>query len=150
YAAELWSSIFAAGQEFGIKPVGLGARDTLRLEMGYCLYANDIDDTTSPLEAGLGWVTKFNKQFISSELLSARIEYGLTVTLVGITVLEGGVPRPPYDITDASQEVIATITSGTHSPTLGKGIARCYLPLEYSNPGTEVVVNVRERFLKAE
>ncbi|MFA7471653.1 MAG: glycine cleavage system aminomethyltransferase GcvT [Spirosomataceae bacterium] len=150
YAEELWSSIFAAGKEFGIKPVGLGARDTLRLEMGYCLYGNDIDDTTSPLEAGLGWVTKFNKQFISSELLSAQKENGLTRKLVGITMLERGIPRPPYEITNASQEVIGTITSGTQSPTLGKGIAMSYLPLEYTKPGTEVFVKIRERFLKAE
>jgi len=150
YAAEIWESIFAAGKEFGIKPIGLGARDTLRLEMGYCLYGNDIDDTTSPLEAGLGWVTKFSKNFISSEILKKQKENGISRKLIGLIMVDKGIPRAHYEVTNEKGEVLGQVTSGTQSPSLSKGIAMAYLPLEYTKPGTVVFVKVRERLLKAQ
>lgn len=149
-ATEIWESIFAAGKEFGIKPIGLGARDTLRLEMGYCLYGNDIDDATSPLEAGLGWVTRLTKDFNGSDVLLKQKKNGLKRKLIGLTLLERGVPRPQYEVTDASGNKLGEITSGTQSPTLGKGIALAYLPLEFTKAGTEVFVKVREKLLRAE
>jgi aminomethyltransferase len=149
-AKAMWEAIFEAGAEFDIKPVGLGARDTLRLEKGYCLYGNDIDDTTSPLEAGLGWVTKFTKPFINSEALKAQGEAGLTRKLVGFEVLDRGIPRSHYELCTADGVVIGEVTSGSMSPTLQKGIGMGYLQVEYAKPGTEIFVKVRERLLKAQ
>lgn len=149
-AETIWKAIFEAGEEFGIKPIGLGARDTLRLEMGYCLYGNDIDDNTSPLEAGLGWVTKFSKNFNGSDLLKAQKQAGLKRKLVGIELLERGIPRPHYELTDAEGNKLGEVTSGTQSPTLQKGVALGYVPAELSKPGTELFVKIREKLLKAQ
>ncbi|GAA4433641.1 glycine cleavage system aminomethyltransferase GcvT [Ravibacter arvi] len=149
HAAHVWAEIFKAGEEYGIKPIGLGARDTLRLEMGYCLYGNDIDDSTSPLEAGLGWVTKFSKDFVGSAVIRARKENGLQKKLVGIELVERGVPRPHYEITDADGVKIGEVTSGTQSPTLQKGVALGYVPVTSAKPGTEVYIKVRDKLIKA-
>jgi aminomethyltransferase len=149
-AEEVWKKIFEAGAEFDIKPIGLGARDTLRLEMGYCLYGNDITDTTSPLEAGLGWVTKFTKKFINSENLLAEKTAGLKRKLVGLEMIDRGIPRSHYEICDAEGNVIGEITSGTQSPTLGKGIAMGFVKTEFSKTGTEIFVKIREKLLKAQ
>jgi aminomethyltransferase len=149
-AERLWNAIFEAGAEFGIKPIGLGARDTLRLEMGYCLYGNDIDDTTSPLEAGLGWVTKFTKDFVNSQALLQQKQAGVQRKLVGFEMIDRGIPRGHYDLCDAEGGVIGHVTSGTQSPTLGKGIGMGYVTLAYSKVGTEIFVKVRDRLLKAQ
>ncbi len=149
-AEEVWKKIFEAGAEFDIKPIGLGARDTLRLEMGYCLYGNDITDTTSPLEAGLGWVTKFTKKFINSENLLAEKTAGLKRKLVGLEMIDRGIPRSHYEICDADGNLIGEITSGTQSPTLGKGIAMGFVKTEFSKTGTEIFVKIREKLLKAQ
>lgn len=149
-AVEVWNAIFEAGKELGIKPIGLGARDTLRLEMGYCLYGNDIDDTTSPLEAGLGWVTKFTKNFIDSDVLLAQKQAGLASKLVGFEMIDRGIPRGHYELCDADGNVIGHVTSGTQSPTLSKGIGLGYVPLASSKVGSEIFVKVRERLLKAQ
>lgn len=149
-AEEVWKKIFEAGAEFDIKPIGLGARDTLRLEMGYCLYGNDITDTTSPLEAGLGWVTKFTKKFINSENLLAEKTAGLKRKLVGLEMIDRGIPRSHYEICDAEGNTIGEISSGTQSPTLGKGIAMGFVKTEFSKAGTEIFVKIREKLLKAQ
>lgn len=149
HAEEIWNKIMEAGSEFEIKPIGLGARDTLRLEMGYCLYGNDITDATSPLEAGLGWVTKFTKPFINSEALQAEKAAGLKRKLVGIEMIDRGIPRSHYEICDAQGNVIGEITSGTMSPTLKVGIALGYVATDFSKIGTEVYIKVREKLLKA-
>ena len=147
-AEEVWKKIFEAGAEFDIKPIGLGARDTLRLEMGYCLYGNDITDTTSPLEAGLGWVTKFTKKFINSDNLLAEKTAGLKRKLVGLEMIDRGIPRSHYEICDAEGNTIGEISSGTQSPTLGKGIAMGFVKTEFSKTGTEIFVKIRENLLK--
>ena len=149
-AEEIWNKIFEAGAEFDIKPIGLGARDTLRLEMGYCLYGNDITDATSPLEAGLGWVTKFNKNFINSENLKAEKLAGLKNKLVALEMIERGIPRSHYEICNAEGIKIGEITSGTQSPTLGKGIAMGYVNTENSKIGSEVYIKIREKLIKAQ
>lgn len=149
HAEEIWNKIMEAGSEFEIKPIGLGARDTLRLEMGYCLYGNDITDATSPLEAGLGWVTKFTKSFVNSEALQAEKAAGLKRKLVGIEMIDRGIPRSHYEICDAQSNVIGEITSGTMSPTLKVGIALGYVATDFSKIGTEVYIKVREKLLKA-
>jgi aminomethyltransferase len=149
-AEEVWTKIFEAGAEFDIKPIGLGARDTLRLEMGYCLYGNDITDETSPLEAGLGWVTKFTKSFINSEDLLAQKQAGLKNKLVGIEMIDRGIPRSHYEICNAEGEKIGEITSGTMSPSLQKGIALGYVTLANAKNGTEVFVKVRDKLIKAQ
>ncbi len=149
-AEKMWDAIFEAGAEFGIKPVGLGARDTLRLEKAFCLYGNDIDDETSPLEAGLGWVTKFTKDFINSEALKAQKEAGLTKKLVGFEMIDRGIPRGHYELCDAEGNKLGEVTSGTQSPTLQKGIGLGYVPTEFSKAGSEIFVKVRDRLLKAQ
>ncbi|WP_353721976.1 glycine cleavage system aminomethyltransferase GcvT [Dyadobacter sp. 676] len=150
HAAKMWEAIFEAGAEFGIKPVGLGARDTLRLEKAFCLYGNDIDDETSPLEAGLGWVTKFNKDFINSEALKAQKDAGLKRKLIGFEMIDRGIPRGHYELCDAAGKKLGEVTSGTQSPTLQKGIGLGYVPTEFSKTGTEIFVKVRDRLLKAQ
>ena len=148
-AKQIWDKVFEAGAEFGIKPIGLAARDTLRLEKGYCLYGNDINDTTSPLEAGLGWVTKFTKDFVNSDNLKAQKEAGITRKLVGFEMLERGIPRQDYKIVDAEEKEIGIVTSGTMSPSLNKGIGMGYVPKELSKPDSEIYIQVRKKQLKA-
>ncbi len=151
-AEQIYQAIFEAGAHAGIKPVGLGARDTLRLEMGYCLYGNDIDDTTSPIEAGLGWITKFNdnNDFIDKELLMVQKSEGVSRKLRGFGMIDRGIPRHGYEITDESGNVIGHVTSGTQSPVLNKGIGMGYVDKAYSAFGTEIFIKVRNKLLKAE
>ncbi|WP_111670320.1 glycine cleavage system aminomethyltransferase GcvT [Algoriphagus litoralis] len=149
-AAHVWNAIFEAGKDFDIKPIGLGARDTLRMEMGYCLYGNDINDTTSPIEAGLGWITKFTKDFTNSEALKKQKEEGVSRKLVGFIMQERGIPRGHYSIVDAAGEVIGEVTSGTQSPSMGVGIGMGYVKTEFSKPGTEIYIQVRTKNLKAQ
>ncbi|MCC9168741.1 glycine cleavage system aminomethyltransferase GcvT [Pontibacter harenae] len=149
-AKKVFDAIMDAGQAFGIKPIGLGARDTLRLEMGFCLYGNDINDTTSPLEAGLGWITKFNKEFTNSAELKAQKEAGVSKKLVGFEMLDRAIPRAHFEIVNAEGENIGEVTSGTMSPTLGKGIGLGYVQTAYSKPETEVFVRVRNKDVKAQ
>jgi aminomethyltransferase len=146
---KMWEAIFSAGEEFGIKPVGLGARDTLRLEKGFCLYGNDIDDATSPLDAGLGWVTKFTKDFINSAALKEQKASGVTKKLVGFEMIDRGIPRGHYELADADGNKLGEVTSGTQSPTLQKGIGMGYVPTAFSKPDTEIFVKVRDKMLKA-
>jgi glycine cleavage system T protein (aminomethyltransferase) len=148
-AEKVWNAVFEAGADWGIKPIGLAARDTLRLEMGYCLYGNDINDTTSPLEAGLGWVTKFTKKFINSEALAAQKEAGITRKLVGFELVERGIPRHDYPIVDADGNEIGIVTSGTMSPSTGKAIGLGYVPKDLSSPGSEIFIQVRNKNIKA-
>lgn len=149
YAEQLWEKVFEAGKDFGIKPIGLAARDTLRLEMGYCLYGNDIDDTTSPIEAGLGWITKFTKDFVNSEALKAEKENGPERKLVGFELTERGIPRHGYEIVDADGTVIGVVTSGTMSPSLSKGIGLGYVKTAYSKPESDIFIKVRNKNIPA-
>lgn len=149
YAKLLWDAIFEAGKEFNIEPIGLAARDTLRLEMGYCLYGSDINDTTSSLEAGLGWITKFTKKFVQSDLLKIQNENGVTRKLVGFEMIDKGIPRHDYEICDQNQQIIGIVTSGTMSPTLKKAIGMGYVPLEKSNIGSEIFINIRNKPIRA-
>lgn len=149
HAEKMWDAIFKAGEEFGIKPVGLGARDTLRLEMGFCLYGNDIDDTTSPIEAGLGWITKFNKDFVNKNELLEQKEKGVSKKLVGFEMIDRGIPRHDYEIADAEGKTIGKVTSGTQSPSLQKGIGMGYVPSQYSKPDSEIFIKIRDKALKA-
>ncbi|AKA36033.1 glycine cleavage system aminomethyltransferase GcvT [Flagellimonas lutaonensis] len=146
---QVWDKVLEAGADFGIKPIGLAARDTLRLEMGYCLYGNDIDDTTSPLEAGLGWITKFTKDFVNSEALAKQKEAGVSRKLVGFEMKEKAIPRHGYDITDAQGNKIGRVTSGTMSPSLEKGIGLGYVPTAYSKEGEEIFVTIRKKSVPA-
>jgi len=148
---KLWRAIFEAGKEEGIRAIGLGARDTLRLEMGFCLYGNDINDETSPLEAGLGWITKFTdaKSFIDKDLLLKQKQEGVTRKLVGFEMIDRGIPRQHYEICDANGSVIGEVTSGTMSPMLKVGIGMGYVKPEFSKVGTEVFLSVRGKLLKA-
>lgn len=146
---QVWDAVFKAGEAFGIKPIGLGARDTLRLEMGFCLYGNDIDDTTSPLEAGLGWVTKFNKEFTNSAALQQQKQDGLPRKLVGFEMIDRGIPRHDYEIVDADGNVIGKVTSGTQSPSLQKAIGMGYVKNEFAKEGTEIFINIRDNKIKA-
>lgn len=148
-AEELWNKVFEAGADFGIKPIGLAARDTLRLEMGYCLYGNDINDTTSPIEAGLGWITKFTKDFVNSEALKAQKENGVTRKLVAFELTERGIPRHDYEIVDANATAIGIVTSGTMSPTLGKGIGMGYVTVENAKIDSEIFIQVRKNAIPA-
>ena len=151
-ADALWAAMWAAGEEFGLKNIGLGARDTLRLEKGFCLYGNDIDDTTSPIEAGLGWITKFvdGKEFIDRATLEAQKANGVERKLVGFKLIDRGVPRHEYELANPAGEVIGHVTSGTMSPCLKVGIGLGYVKSEYATVGTEIAVVVRGRLLKAE
>ncbi len=148
-AIDLWTLIFKAGEEFNIKPIGLGARDTLRLEMGYCLYGHEITDETSPIEAGLGWVTKFTKDFLNSSEIKRQKESGIQKKLVAIELLEKGIPRAHYEICNEAEEIIGEITSGTMSPSLKRGIALGYVKKAYSKTGTELFIKIRNKLLKA-
>lgn len=148
-AVELWNAIFAAGRNFRIRPIGLGARDTLRLEMGYCLYGNDIDDMTTPYEAGLGWVTKFGKDFTGWRILQEQKNKGTKLTLVGIMMEGKGIPRHGYRIMNSKQEPVGMITSGTQSPTLKTGIALGYVDIELKAPGTPLLIEIRNQFYEA-
>ena len=149
HANKIWDAVFEAGKEFGIKPIGLGARDTLRLEMGFCLYGNDIDDTTSPLEAGLGWITKFTKDFTDKNYLLAQKEKGLTRKLVGFEMIDRGIPRHGYPIVDAAGNNIGVVTSGTQSPTLNKAIGMGYVKTELAKADTEIYIQIRDKNIKA-
>jgi aminomethyltransferase len=150
HAAEVWQKVMEAGQPYGIRPIGLGARDTLRLEMGYCLYGNDITDTTSPLEAGLGWITKFTKPFTDSENLKKQKEAGVQRKLVGFVMDgPGGLPRAHYPLVNEAGESIGEVTSGGQSPTLGRGIGLGYVKTELAAPGTQIFVQVRGKNLPA-
>lgn len=146
---KIWDAIFNAGASQNIKPVGLGARDTLRLEMGYCLYGNDIDDTTSPLEAGLGWITKFTKDFTSKEIFAKQKAEGLKQKLVGLEMIDKGIPRHGYVIKDKDGNDIGQVTSGTQSPSLNKAIGMGYVRTEFSQLDTEIFISVREKLLRA-
>lgn len=148
-AEKLWDAVLKSGESYGMKPAGLAARDTLRLEMGFCLYGNDIDDTTSPIEAGLGWITKFTKDFIDKDLLLSQKEEGTARRLVGFEMVDRGIPRKDYSIVNESGEVIGRVTSGTMSPSLGYAIGMGYVKTEYKAPETEVFVSVRNKQLKA-
>lgn len=151
YADQIWKAVFEAGEEFGIKPVGLGARDTLRLEMGFCLYGNDLDDTTSPIEAGLGWITKFvdGKDFTNRAMLEKQKAEGVSRKLVGFEMIDRGIPRHGYSLVDADGEPIGVVTSGTMSPMRKIGIGMGYVKTEYSKVGTEICIDMRGRKLKA-
>ncbi|MGB5171586.1 glycine cleavage system aminomethyltransferase GcvT [Eudoraea sp.] len=146
---EIWSKVLEAGASFGIKPIGLAARDTLRLEMGYCLYGNDIDDNTSPLEAGLGWITKFSKDFVNSEALAKEKEKPLSKKLVGFKLDERGIPRQGYEIVTEDGEKIGEVTSGTMSPSLGLGIGLGYVPPALAVPDSQIHIQIRKKLVPA-
>ncbi|MCE9539307.1 MAG: glycine cleavage system aminomethyltransferase GcvT [Bacteroidetes bacterium] len=148
-AEKMWASIFEAGAEYGIKPIGLGARDTLRLEMGFCLYGNDIDDTTSPIEAGLGWITKFTKEFTNKTTLLNQKEKGVSKKLVGFEMIDRGIPRHDYQIADAAGNIIGKVTSGTQSPSLNKAIGMGYVNTGFSKTDSEIFILIRDKAIKA-
>ena len=148
-ATQIWDKVFKAGADYGIKPIGLAARDTLRLEMGYCLYGNDIDETTSPIEAGLSWITKFTKDFLNAEALAKEKEHKPERRLIAFELNERGVPRQGYDIVDGSGKVIGNVTSGTMSPCLQKGIGMGYVPRELSKSGSKIYIQVRKKAIPA-
>ena len=148
-AEKVWNKIFEVGAPQGLKPIGLAARDTLRLEMGYCLYGNDIDDTTSPLDAGLGWITKFTKDFIARPILEKQKAAGPVQKLVGFEMLEKGIPRHDYEIKDFSGAVIGRVTSGTQSPSLGKAIGMGYVRTTFAGIDTSISIKIRDKLLQA-
>jgi aminomethyltransferase len=148
-AGKIWDAIFEAGASQGIKPIGLGARDTLRLEMGFCLYGNDIDDTTSPIEAGLGWITKFNKDFTGKVILEKQKASGPERRLVGFEMIDKGIPRHGYELKDQEGETIGFVTSGTQSPSLGKAVGMGYVRSAYANIDTPIFVKIRDKLLQA-
>lgn len=148
-ASKIWDAIFEIGAPQGLKPIGLGARDTLRLEMGFCLYGNDIDDTTSPLEAGLGWITKFSKDFTAKSILETQKAEGIERKLVGFEMTEKGIPRHGYEIKDYSGMTIGVVTSGTQAPSLGKAIGMGYVSKAFSTLDTEIYIKVRDKLLLA-
>jgi len=148
-AETIWNAIFSTGGPQGLKPIGLGARDTLRLEMGYCLYGNDIDDTTSPLSAGLGWITKFSKDFTAKPILEAQKAEGVQQKLVGFEMLEKGIPRHDYEIKDFTGATIGRVTSGTQSPSLGKAIGMGYVRTVFAGIDTKIYIKVRDKLLQA-
>jgi aminomethyltransferase len=147
---DLWNKVMEAGAEFNIKPCGLGCRDTLRLEMGFCLYGNDIDDTTSPLEAGLGWITKFTKDFTNRAAIEAQKTNGLENKLVGFEMIDKGIPRHHYKLKSADGTEIGHVTSGTQSPSLGKAIGMGYVKTAHAAIGTEIFVDIRDKLIKAQ
>ena len=142
---QVWDKVFEAGAAFGIKPIGLAARDTLRLEMGFCLYGNDIDDTTSPLEAGLGWITKFTKDFVDADKLKAEKEAGISKKLIGFEMIDRGIPRHDYRILDANGNVIGKVTSGTQGPSVKKAIGMGYVNTEFAAPDSEIFIEIRDK-----
>lgn len=146
----IWNEVLQAGEQFGIKPIGLAARDTLRLEMGYCLYGNEINDTTSPIAAGLGWVTKFTKDFVNSENIKADKENGVATKLIGFEMIDRGIPRHDYEIVDADGNIIGHVTSGTQSPSLNKGVGMGYVNKEFSKEGSEIFIRIRKNDIKAQ
>ncbi|MDO7173576.1 glycine cleavage system aminomethyltransferase GcvT [Mariniflexile sp. AS56] len=146
---QVWDQVFEAGKDFGIKPIGLAARDTLRLEMGYCLYGNDINDSTSPIEAGLGWITKFSKDFTNSEALKKEKEQGPERKLVAFELDERGIPRHDYDIVDGNGNKIGVVTSGTMSPSVGKGIGLGYVPTVFTSVGSKIYIQIRKNAIPA-
>lgn len=148
-AETCWDAILDAGKEEGLVPVGLGARDTLRLEMGFCLYGNDIDDTTSPLEAGLGWITKFSKDFIDKPYLENQKSAGISRKLIGFDMIDRGIPRHDYEIKNAEGEIIGKVTSGTQSPSLNKAIGMGYVSAPLAVVGNEIFIDIRGKQLKA-
>ena len=148
-AEKIWDAIFAAGAEFGIKPIGLGARDTLRLEMGFCLYGNDINYTTSPIEAGLGWITKFTKDFTNRAAIEKHKTEGVSKKLVGFEMIDRGIPRHDYEIADANGNIIGKVTSGTQSPTLNKAIGMGYVNKDFAKADTEIFIVIRDKAIKA-
>lgn len=148
-ADKIWNAIFEAGKDVGIKPIGLAARDTLRLEMGYCLYGNDIDDTTSPLEAGLGWITKFTKDFTAKDILQQQKQDGVKRKLVGFELVDKGIPRHGYEIKDANGVDIGYVTSGTQSPSLNKAIGMGYVRTSFSHLDANIYIKVRDKLLAA-
>jgi aminomethyltransferase len=148
-AIQIWDSIFRVGTPLGLKPIGLGARDTLRLEMGYCLYGNDIDDSTSPLEAGLGWITKFSKAFTARNVLEKQKAEGVGRKLVGFEMIEKGIPRHDYEIKDMSGLPIGKVTSGTQSPSLGKAIGMGYVSTVFAELDSAIFIKVRDKLLHA-
>jgi aminomethyltransferase len=149
HADKIWDAVFEAGADLGIKPIGLGARDTLRLEMGFCLYGNDIDDSTSPIEAGLGWITKFTKNFTNCEALKAQKEAGVKSKLIGFEMIDRGIPRHDYEIVDAEGNKIGRVTSGTQSPSLQKAIGMGYVQKEFAKEGSEIYISIRNNKVKA-
>ena len=149
HAEKMWDAIFEAGKEFNIRPIGLGARDTLRLEMGFCLYGNDIDDTTSPIEAGLGWITKFTKDFTNRANIEQHKLQGVSKKLVGFEMIDRGIPRHDYQIADASGKIIGKVTSGTQSPSLNKAIGLGYVETGFSKQDSEIFVIIRDKPVKA-
>ena len=150
HADAIWDAIFKTGEPYGIKPIGLAARDTLRLEMGFCLYGNDIDETTSPIEAGLSWVTKFTKDFNNSATLLAEKQNGVAKKLVGFEMIERGIPRHDYEIVDADGNIIGKVTSGTQSPSLQKAIGLGYVKTEFAKAGEEIFIKIRDNKIKAQ
>jgi len=146
---QVWNKVMEAGADFGIKPIGLAARDTLRLEMGYCLYGNDINDSTSPIEAGLGWITKFTKDFINAEALKKEKEQGPERRLIAFELNERGIPRHDYDIVDGNGNKIGIVTSGTMSPSLGKGIGLGYVPSIFKDVGSQIYIQIRKNAVPA-
>ena len=149
HADMMWEKIFEAGKEFGIEPVGLACRDTLRLEMGFCLYGNDINDTTSPIEAGLGWITKFSKDFNNKAALEAQKTNGVSKKLVGFELVDKGIPRHDYEICDAEGNTIGVVTSGTMAPSVKKAIGMGYVPTAYSAVDAQIFIKVRDKLLAA-
>ena len=148
-AEDLWNKIFDSGKKYNIKPIGLAARDTLRLEMGFCLYGNDIDETTSPIEAGLSWITKTNKNFTSSNIFKSQKQKGVQKKLVGFKMEEKGIPRKAYDILNSDNEIIGKVTSGTMSPSLGIGIGLGYVNIEDANIDSEILIQIRKNIKRA-
>lgn len=146
---QIWDKVLEAGADYGIKPIGLAARDTLRLEMGYCLYGNDIDDTTSPIEAGLGWICKFNKAFTNSEALEKEKQHGPERKLIAFELDDRGIPRQGYDIVDNNGKTIGNVTSGTMSPSLGKGIGLGYVPSVFTDIGSKINIQIRKNAVPA-
>ncbi|MFV0306016.1 MAG: glycine cleavage system aminomethyltransferase GcvT [Moheibacter sp.] len=149
-AEQIWNQVMKAGKTFGIEPCGLAARDTLRLEKGYCLYGNDINDETTPLEAGLGWITKLNTDFVAKNIIAKQKEDGITKKLVAFKMIEKGIPRQGYKIVDEYENTLGNVTSGTQSPMLKEGIGLGYVTVDFSKPGNTIYIQIRDKNIKAE